>query len=198
MVRGNDEEKGGVMTQRVKNLPTEKMSAAQSAFAAELTSSVGGVHGPYLAWIERPELGARIHHLLDYIRFESSLPRRLRMIATLLSVKHWGAVYAWGVQVPLALDAGLSIGIVEAIAAGRAPDFDDADDAAAYAVCNELLERRSLSDETYDRAAERIGRELIAELVATVGHFCIVSLTLLAFDIKPRHVVSPPLSPSAI
>src|SRR5450631_1335781 len=106
------------MTQRVRDLPIEEMSVEQRGFAAALESSIGGVHGPYLAWIERPELGARIHHLLDYIRFESPLPRRLRMIATLVSVKHWGAAYAWGVQAPIALASGLPRGIVEAIAAG--------------------------------------------------------------------------------
>jgi 4-carboxymuconolactone decarboxylase len=186
------------MTQRVRDLPLEEMSVEQRGFAAALESSIGGVHGPYLAWIERPELGARIHHLLDYIRFESPLPRRLRMIATLVSVKHWGAAYAWGVQAPIALASGLPRGIVEAIAAGRSPEFDDADDEAAYAVCSELLARRALSDETYRGALERLGQEHLTELVATVGHFCIVSLTLLAFDIQPRHVASPPLSPTPI
>jgi 4-carboxymuconolactone decarboxylase len=182
------------MTQRVGDLPIEKRSVAQGEFAAALEGSVGGVHGPYLAWIERPELGARIHHVLDYMRFETVLPRRLRMIATLLSVKHWGAAYAWGIQVPLALQAGVPLGVVEAIAAGRLPAFDDADDAAAHALCSELLAHHSLSDETYGSVAERLGREFVTELVATVGHFCTVSLTLLAFDIQPRGVASPPLS----
>jgi 4-carboxymuconolactone decarboxylase len=186
------------MTQRLRDLPAEDMSAAQREFAAALAASIGGVHGPYLAWIARPELGARIHHLLDYIRFESPLPRRLRMIATLVSVRHWGAAYAWGVQVPIAVASGLPLGVVEAIAAGRSPEFDDADDAVAYAVCSELLARRELSDETYRGAVERLGQELITELVATVGHFCIVSLTLLAFDVQPRNVASPPLANSAV
>jgi 4-carboxymuconolactone decarboxylase len=185
------------MTQRIGEWSRESATVAQQDFAAVLESSVGGVHGPYLPWIERPELGARIHHLLDYIRFESPLPRRLRMIATLVCVRHWGAAYAWGVQVPLALAAGLPPAVVEAIAAGHRPEFADADDRAAYAVCSELLERRSLSDEVYRAAVERLGREVITELVATVGHFCIVSLTLLAFDVQPRHVVSPPLSTTA-
>jgi hypothetical protein len=71
------------------------------------------------------------------------------------------------------------------------------EDRAAETVCSGgVLARRALSDEIYRGAVERLGQESLTELVAIVGHFCIVSLTLLAFDIQPTLAVSPPLSAS--
>jgi len=44
-----------------------------------------------------------------------------------------------------------------------------------------------MSDETYAAAVDEFGTEGIIELVTTVGYYCLISLTLNAFEI--------PLSP---
>ncbi len=175
-------------------VPAE-MSAEQKAVAERVKKSIGRpqIGGPYSAWIQRPELCSRILELSDYFRDEATIPPKLRMLGVLLAVRHWGADYPWSAQAPRALEAGLSQATVAAIGEGKMPSFADLDEEAAYQVASELLERRTLSDATYRRALDRLGQGVLVELVAAVGHFTIVSLTAIAFDIQPAQPPSPPL-----
>ncbi|MGH7088558.1 MAG: carboxymuconolactone decarboxylase family protein [Stellaceae bacterium] len=172
--------------------PTE-MNAEQQAIADRLKQTIGQVGGPYGAWIHRPALCARIQQLSDYFRGGTVLPPKLRMIGVLMSIRHWGADFPWTAQVPHALNAGLTHATVAAIGEGKIPSFTDLDEEAAYQVASELLERRSLSDATYRRALDRLGEEVLIELVAVLGHFSTVSLTALAFDIQPTRTAAVPL-----
>lgn len=165
-------------------VPTD-MNAEQQAIAAKLKQTIGQVGGPYSAWIHRPALCARIQDLSDFFRSGTALPDKLRMIGVLMSIRHWGADFPWAAQVPNALKAGLSQAMVTAIGEGKVPSFADLDEEAAYQVASELLERRTLSDSTYRRAVDRLGQDILIELVAVIGHFSTVSLTAIAFDIQP-------------
>jgi 4-carboxymuconolactone decarboxylase len=171
------------------------MSAEQNSVADRVKKSIGRpqIGGPYSAWIHRPELCERILGLSDFFRDGTILPPKLRMIGVLMSVKHWGADYPWGAQAPRALEAGLSQATVAAIGEGRTPSFTDLDEEAAYQVASELLERRALSDATYRRALDRLGQDVLVELVAVVGHFSTVSLTAIAFDVQPAQPPKIPL-----
>jgi 4-carboxymuconolactone decarboxylase len=177
-------------------VPAE-MSAEQKSVAERIKKSIGQpqVGGPYSAWINRPELASRILALSDYIR-QSSVPPRLKMLAVLLSIRHWGADFPWSAQVPRALEAGLSQSIITAIGEGKTPSFSDLDEEAVYQLATELLERRALSDATYRRALDRVGQGELVELVAIVGHFSTVSLTAIAFDIHPARPPATPLKKS--
>jgi 4-carboxymuconolactone decarboxylase len=170
------------------------MSAEQKSVAEQIKASIGRpeVGGPYSAWIHRPELALRILQLSDYLR-QSSVPPRLRMLAVLLSIQHWGADFPWSAQVPRALEAGLSQSVITAIGEGKTPSFSDLDEEAVYQFASELLERRGVSDATYRRALDRVGEGTLVELVATVGHFSTVSFAAVAFDIHPARPPATPL-----
>jgi 4-carboxymuconolactone decarboxylase len=106
-------------------------------------------------------------------------------------VRHWTADYPWSVQVPGAIESGLSPSVVAAIAEGATPDFGNGDEGLVYAFVTELLRGGVLSDATYKRAHERLGQGVLTELLGVVGHFTTVSLTVNAFDIRPTRPVSP-------
>jgi len=46
-----------------------------------------------------------------------------------------------------------------------------------------LLEHHRLDDDLYARARERLGQTELIELVTIVGYYCLVSLTLNAFEV---------------
>jgi len=52
-------------------------------------------------------------------------------------------------------------------------------------VANELLARKSLSDETYAAALAAIGLEDLVAVVATTGSFSMTCLTASAFSVDP-------------
>ena len=172
-----------------------ELSPEQNSVAEKVKKSIGRpqIGGPYSAWIHRPPLCERILGLSDYFRDGSILPPKLRMIGVLMSVRYWGADYPWSAQVPRALEAGLSQATVTAIGEGKTPSFTDLDEEAAYQVASELLGRRTLSDATYKRALDRLGQDVLVELVAIVGHFSTVSLTAIAFDVQPAQPPATPL-----
>ncbi|HXQ51626.1 MAG TPA: hypothetical protein VN802_11075 [Stellaceae bacterium] len=165
-------------------VPTE-LSAEQKAVAERIVKTIGQLGGPYAAWINRPELASRIFQLSDYFRSGAAIAPRLRLLAVLLTIRHWGADFPWSAQAPQALTAGLAPATVHAIAEGKTPSLTDPDEEVVYQVATELLERRTLSDATYRRALDRLGQGELTELVAVVGHFSTVSLTAIAFDIQP-------------
>lgn len=171
---------------RLKEIPPGEMTAEQSAAAERISQMIHGLHGPYAVWIQRPKLAEAMLGVLRAIRDEAVLPRRMRMMATITVIRHWGADYAWGVNKPLALDAGVPESVVEAVEKRQKPVFDNANDALAYQVAVELLNERKLSDATFDRAQSVLGDEQLTELISAVGYFSAVALTVVAYDIKAR------------
>lgn len=167
-------------------VPTE-FTAEQKPVAEEIMKTIGQLGGPYGAWINRPELAKRIHNLSNYYRGPAAIPDKLRLLAVLVTIRHWGAEFPWSAQVPQALKAGLAQATIHAIGEGKVPSLTDPDEEVVYQVATELLDRRSLSDATYRRALDRLGQGVLTELVALVGHFTTVSLTAVAFQIDVRN-----------
>ena len=65
---------------------------------------------------------------------------------------------------------------------GRPAEFGG-QEAIAHRVAAELLESHRMSDETCTAAVAEFGTEGVIELVTTVGYYCLISLTLNAFEI---------------
>jgi 4-carboxymuconolactone decarboxylase len=162
------------------------MAAEQTAIAERIGAVIGGIHGPYAAWIKRPKLAEGMFNTLIALRDLAVLPRRVRMVATITVIRHWGADYAWGVNKPLALDAGVPASVVEAIEARRTPEFSDDKDQLGWQVAVDLLNNRRLSDDTFNKAASALGDDALVELIAAVGYFSAVALTVVAYEIKAR------------
>jgi 4-carboxymuconolactone decarboxylase len=73
---------------------------------------------------------------------------------------------------------------VEAIRLGADPNFTDPADRASHRVARELLLEHRLSDATFTDAKSRFGEAALIELVTIVGYYCMISLTLNAFDVS--------------
>ena len=67
----------------------------------------GGVKGPFQALITSPELCARVEQLGVFVRFECSVPMRLRELAILCVGHHWKAAYEWFAHAPIAEKQGV-------------------------------------------------------------------------------------------
>ena len=58
--------------------------------------------GPFNAWMRSPELGERLQKAGEYIRFKSSLPKRLNEFAILITARHWTSQFEWWAHLPMA------------------------------------------------------------------------------------------------
>ncbi|HKJ00380.1 MAG TPA: carboxymuconolactone decarboxylase family protein [bacterium] len=170
---------------RIPELSPESMTDEQRAVADEIVS---GPHrrivGPYPAWLQSPDLARRARSLSEFIRFRSSLPRHLSELAILVAGSFWRAEFEFYAHSILAKEAGVDEAVIAALAQQRRPPFQHEDEELVYDVCSQLFETRRLSEALYGRAVEALGLPTVVELVATIGYYSMVSLTLNAFDVS--------------
>ena len=170
---------------RAPVLTPETMNDAQREVHQEIVSGPHGhIAGPYNAWLQCPELARRARGLSEFIRFNSSLPKRLTELVILVTGRFWKAEFEFYAHAKLAKKAGLDEGIISDIAQGKRPSFQNADEKAVYDMCVELYETRRVGDEKFGRAAEALGLPAVVEVVATAGYYSMVSMTLNAFQVS--------------
>jgi 4-carboxymuconolactone decarboxylase len=164
---------------RFKPLMWDQLAPEQKTMVDDL---LGGrrasLNGPFNALLRSPDMGNLAQKLGEYVRFRSTVPRRLNEMAILMTARWWASQYEWYAHKTLALDAGLDQAVIEAIHAGHRPVRMRPDEAAVYDFCTELRENRRVSDTTFRAAVEVLGERGVIDLVATLGYYDLVSMTL--------------------
>jgi 4-carboxymuconolactone decarboxylase len=135
------------------------------------------------AWLRSPELARRAQKLGEFIRFEMSLPGRLRELAILVVARYWSAHHEWRVHKKIALDAGVGADVVAAVAAQRRPVFRQESDRVVYEFSKSLVEKRKVPEELYQKGVHELGEQQVVELVGVLGYYSLVSMTLITFEI---------------
>ncbi len=175
---------------RLPIIQPEDMNERQKEISARIAGRRGGVRGPFQVWLQSPELCDRVESLGAFVRFESSLPLRLRELSLLMAARHWDAQYSWNAHVDKAIEAGIPAEAVRAIAERREPVFDRAEDEAFYRFCHELLEEHFVREETFRRAEGHFGAQGLVDAVGSLGNFSMLGMCLNAFqvDLQPDRV----------
>lgn len=158
----------------------------------EISRVRGQVRGPFAIWLTSPELCDLALKLQDWFPKHSKLERRLLELMILVLARRSNAQFAWFVHEPHALRLGIAPAIVEAIRERRTPDFEREDERLVYDVTLELDATKTLSEPTYARASAMFGPQIMVELVAAVGFYEMVAMTLNTFE-APVPGGKPPL-----
>jgi 4-carboxymuconolactone decarboxylase len=149
------------------------------------------MHGPFFIWLHSPELLSRGQKLGLYARFQSSLPQRLSELCILMMAAHWKAAGEWVDHAPIARDLGVDAEALEALRKGQPAKFKNADEIAAYDLAQELLNKRDVSDVTYARVKAVLGERGILDLIAVLGYYGLIAMSMKAFALKPEGVANP-------
>ncbi len=82
--------------QRFPLLKVEQLNDQQRPFADEIlkVSSIG-ISGPYNMMLRSPVMGQRMFSMLDYLRFNTSVPKRLNEFAILIEARLWTSKVEW-------------------------------------------------------------------------------------------------------
>lgn len=164
---------------RLALLTLEAMNAEQKAVAEKLLSGPRkGMKGPFSALLRHPELCDKVQELGAVVRFKNAIPAALKELAIIMTGRHWTASYEFQAHRRMALEAGLSQAICDAIAEGKRPAAMSADETAIYEFCAELLATGQVSDAHYAGVEARWGEKGVIDLSATVGYYCIASFVL--------------------
>lgn len=98
--------------------------------------------------------------------------------AILITVRYWGARYAWNSHCPNALKAGLSPEVAAGLARGERPSGMKDDEAAAYQFCTELHHNKQVSDAAFDAALKQLGEQGVVDLMGVSGYYTLISMAL--------------------
>ncbi len=150
-------------------------------------SGRAGVGGPFLPLLTSPEACSRVERLGAFLRFDCSVPVRLRELAILVIGAHWKAEYEWFAHAPIAERQGVPPQVIAAIGRGEAPHFDDDADAAVHGFVREVLTSGTASDAGFAAVQALLGDKGTVELTALVGYY-----SLLAFQLNVFQSVPPP------
>jgi len=177
---------------RLPKLPYEELSQRQQRVHDSITSKRGKLSGPYLVWLHSPELCDRVHALSSYLRWECSLPEKLREFAILITARFWDAQYSWNAHVDKAIAAGISPEVVQAIAEKRSPLFHADDERVFYDFFMELLTDHFVTDKTFTQAQALFGNSGVVDLIACVGYFSMLAMCLNSAQVDLQADRAPP------
>jgi len=140
-------------------------------------SSVG-LGGPYNVMLRSPVFADRMKRLLDYLRFNTSLPRRLNEFAILIQGKVWRSQVEWYAHYPLAIKAGLPQQVADDLKAGIRPRDMKPDEAVVYDVSMEMINNHQISDALFQKSKAILGEQQLVDLVAVSGTYVTVAMLL--------------------
>jgi 4-carboxymuconolactone decarboxylase len=168
-------------------LELEHLNDQQRPFADEILKLANiGTSGPFNMMLRSPVMGQRMFALLDYLRFNTSVPRKLNEFAILIQARLWSSQVAWTVHYPLALKAGLPQGVADDLKVGKRPASMQPDEATVYEFCMDLAKDHVVSDATFKKARELFSDQQIVDLITVSGiYITLAMLSNTAEDTAP-------------
>ena len=164
---------------RFPQITLEQIAPEGQPLAKEILqiSSVG-LGGPYNIMFRSPVYADRMKRLLDYLRFNTSLPTRLNEFAILIQGYEWKSQVEWYAHYPLALKAGLPQSVADDLKMGIRPKNMADDEAIIYDLSMALIKEHEVSDVLLGRARKVLTDQQIVDLVAVSGTYVTVAMLL--------------------
>ncbi|PHY05598.1 MAG: hypothetical protein CK528_13270 [Alcaligenaceae bacterium] len=177
--------------QRFARLHVDQMTDEQKIYFKSLlagpisgTGSKGVVQGatslgaPFNVFLRSPVLAERMRKVGEYLRFESTIPKRLNEFAILITARTWTAQYEWYAHLRLALKEGLDPLVGEELAQGQRPSKMKPDEEVVYDFCHELHTCHCVSDAHYNAVLKLFGEQGVVDLMMVSGYYVMVAMAL--------------------
>ena len=134
--------------------------------------------GPFVPLLKSPELLTRVSSLGEYLRYRSALLPRLSEFVILITAAHWRQQYEWDLHAPIALKAGLTQSILDAIAAGQRPEGLAEDEAALYDFCRAVHAGGHPAEAVHARATQALGEQGVIDAIGICGYYALLAMVL--------------------
>jgi len=171
---------------RIEPIPLERMTDEQRALHDLILAqrSRGKVQGPFALTLHAPEVGARVADMVQHFLGETRIEMKLKELAILCIARRHTAQYEWFVHENRARKAGLSDAVIEAIRHGEKPPFAEPAEELIFAMVEEIVERRKLSDARFAAALKAFGEPAMVELIGFIGFYIMIAVLLTSFDVE--------------
>ena len=187
------------MAERFKQIQYQDLAPEVRPLADDILKiSSAALGGPYNALLRSPEMARRCFDHLDYLRFKTSVSKRLNEFAILIQARIANAQFEWWAHAPIAQRAGLSTEVIEQLGHCNKPQGMQADEALVYDYCVQLTLNHRVSDALWKRAIAEMGEQAVVDLTVVSGTYVMVSMLLNATQVEipnggtePLEVMSP-------
>ena len=164
---------------RFRPLTASELNPEQKTLVEHLLSGERGtLSGPFNVLLRSPEMGDLAQNLGTYIRFRTTVPRKLNEFAILITARALNVQYEWAAHHKYALQAGLSPAIIDAVAVGKRPPSMQPDEEVVYNFTKELVDTKQVSDSTFHAAVDKFGERTVVDLIGVIGYYHFVSMML--------------------
>ena len=182
------------MSSRFRQYTYEELAPAVKPLADDILKvSSAALGGPYNALLRSPEMARRAFDLLDYLRFRTSVDKRLNEFAILIQARIANAQYEWWAHEPIARRAGLADAVMDDLKACRRPASMQADEALVYDYCVQLSLNHRVDDALWQRAIDALGEQQVIDLTVLSGTYVMVAMLLNATAVEIPNGGAPPL-----
>lgn len=158
-----------------------------------LKVSSAALGGPYNALLRSPEMARRCFDLLDYLRFRTSVDKRLNEFAILIQARIANAQYEWWAHEPIARRAGLADAVMAELRGCRRPTAMADDERLVYDFCVQLSLNHRVPDALWQQAMASLGEQRVVDLTVLSGTYVMVSMLLNATQVGIPGGGTPPL-----
>jgi 4-carboxymuconolactone decarboxylase len=174
--------------ERFPPLSPEQLSPEQKAYAESIAKAPRNANyrnPPYAVFIRNPELAKKVEAISDYVRWNTGQPARLTELAIMITARQWTSHWIWRSHYRAAVRGGLDPKVGADMAAGKRPDSLKPDETILYNYATEMYRDKAVSDATYAAAVKQFGEQGLIDLVATMGYYDMVAMTLIAAKAIP-------------
>ena len=166
-------------TPRLGRPPQQAITADMRAAMEEFQKQRGvPISGPFEPMLWSPEAMIRAASMGTYLRYKSVYPQNLSEFVILIAARSWSQQYEWSVHYPIALKAGVSREIADAIMEGRRPQQMSEEQEMLYDFTTELIQNKFVSDATYNRVRAKFGEKGVIDATTITGYYTLLAMVL--------------------
>jgi len=168
---------------RLPGITRDKLSTENQAVWDRIMAGRSGAGGPYGALFHVPGLADRVGAVENYFRFDGALPPTDRELVILTTARELGAHYPWNRHEIRGREAGVRTEAIEALRANGALDALTTHERLLVELARAILRRHQVSDELFARGLAELGPEKLVEMVALIGHYCLIGSIANTFGV---------------
>ncbi|HLQ91653.1 MAG TPA: carboxymuconolactone decarboxylase [Xanthobacteraceae bacterium] len=186
--------------ERYPELKPEQLSPQQKAYIEGLAkpprnNTTGLKNPPFKVYMRSPDLASKLEAVSDYVRWGTGVEPRLTELAIMITARNWSSQWIWRGHYRAAVRGGLDPSVGTDIAAGKRPEKMKPDETILYNYATEMYRDKAISDATFAAAVKQFGEKALIDLVATMGYYDTVAMTLItAKAVAPKEDDVPQLA----
>lgn len=169
---------------RIPTATRDSVPEGQRAIFDEMVQALGSVplYGPGSIMIHVPTAHKWATGLNQYLRTQSSLPKKTQELAMLVTARELDCQHIWNAHAASARQAGVRDEVVDALRERKELPALAPDEAVVVNYGREFFRTHRVSRGAFQAALEQLGRQGVVELALILGNYSLLAVLINSFD----------------